>query len=107
MDALAGETIATNSDGSTALNAPVAPVARGVSDAPEAHATDDGARSTEVALKSQGGRLLLRSADGGFYHLKEGGILVSDELSVMCSSEHSWRLRVCTVQTRPQQLSTH
>ena len=54
-DALAGEAIATNSDGSTALNAPVAPVARGVSDAPEAHATDVGARSTEEALKSQGG----------------------------------------------------
>ena len=40
-------------------------------------------------------------------HLKEGGIRVSDELSAMCSSEHSWRLRVCTVQTRPQQLSIH
>ena len=40
-------------------------------------------------------------------HLKEGGIRVSDELSGMCSSENSWRLRVCAVQTRPQQLSIH
>ena len=43
----------------------------------------------EGSLNGNDRRLLLCSADGGFYHLKEGGIRGSDELRVMCSSHDS------------------